>query len=103
YCGEVVISEVIGLSVAPYQLEASLTGSISKTYDGSTAASLASENYNLTPALGDDVVALDNYTSGSFDTPHAGSEKTISVSGLTLSGADAENYQLKESALSASI
>src|SRR5690606_6463220 len=52
HCGEVVTSEIIGLSVAPYQLEASLSGNISKIYDGGTTASLALENYSLTPVLG---------------------------------------------------
>jgi hypothetical protein len=59
-----------------------------KVYDGSVAASVT---------LGDDRVAGDVLGvsgSASFDTKNAGNGKTVNVSGLSLSGADAGNYVL---------
>ncbi len=58
-----------------------------KVYDSTTAATA----HLTTDALsGDDIIA-----SGvaNFDTADAGTSKTVTVSGITLSGADASNYQ----------
>jgi len=60
-----------------------------KTYDGTTAAAVT---------LGDNRVAGDTltvgYTSASFDTKNIGTGKTVTVSGISISGADAGNYTL---------
>ena len=76
------------LTVTPRTLTASFTG-VDKVYDGGTAA---------TVTLGDDRLAGDvmslAYGSAGFLDKQAGSGKTVNVSGLTLSGADAGNYTL---------
>jgi hypothetical protein len=84
-------------------LSAGLTGNVSKTYDGTTAATLASTNYALSGAVAGDSVALNNPASGSYDTKNAGSGKLVSVSGLGLSGADAGNYVLASTDAAAAI
>jgi filamentous hemagglutinin family protein len=60
-----------------------------KIYDG---------NANATVSLGDDRVAGDyleiDYTSALFDNANAGTGKTVTVGGLSLSGASAANYTL---------
>ena len=60
-----------------------------KTYDGTTAAAVT---------LGDNRVEGDTltvgYTSASFDTKNIGTGKTVTVSGISISGADAGNYTL---------
>ncbi|SER02621.1 filamentous hemagglutinin family N-terminal domain-containing protein, partial [Pseudomonas cuatrocienegasensis] len=63
-----------------------------KTYDASTATTLtgtASIN-----ALGSDVVFVSGTSVGAFADKNAGNDKAITVTGYTLSGTDANNYNL---------
>ena len=66
---------------------------INKVYDGSTAASVS---------LSDDRVAgdvfTDSYTAATYADKNVGSGKTISVSGISIAGADAGNYSFNSSA-----
>ena len=65
----------------------------SKAYDGTTAAT--SPPATITSRVsGNDVVTLNDATSGTYDTKDAGSGKAVSVTGLSLSGAAASNYTL---------
>jgi filamentous hemagglutinin family protein len=69
----------------------SATG-VDKTYNGSTAA---------TVALHDNRIAGDNLTisgASNFIDKNAGTGKTVNVSGITLAGADANNYVANTSA-----
>ena len=61
-----------------------------KVYDGTTTATLTS--CTVTGALGGDVVACTG--TATFDTIHVGVGKTVTASGLTLTGAGASNYVL---------
>src|SRR5213078_4545367 len=58
-----------------------------RVYDGTT---------NATVTLSDNLVSGDtlssSYTSASFANKNAGTAKTVSVSGIAISGADAANY-----------
>ena len=68
-------------------LTATATG-VNKTYDGGTTA---------TVSFGDDRVAgdvLEYSASASFADKNAGNGKTVSVTGITLGGQDAGNYEL---------
>ncbi|MBI1761329.1 MAG: hypothetical protein HYR56_07835 [Acidobacteria bacterium] len=73
-------------------LTVSATG-VNKVYDGAVTA---------TVTLSDDRVAGDalttSYTSASFANKHVGTGKTVSVSGIALSGADAGNYTFNTTA-----
>ena len=75
-----------------------------KGYDGTTAATL---NTAMPRSVG--VVSGDNVTlntasaSGHSDSPDIGTGKTVTVSGLTLSGADAGNYTLVQPTTTADI
>src|SRR5262249_7479230 len=62
-----------------------------KVYDGTTTATIASRS--LSGVLGSDDVSLSGGTA-SFASKTVGTNKTVSVTGLSLSGADAANYQL---------
>jgi len=62
-----------------------------KVYDGTKIATLASQS--VTGTIGADVVAL-GVGAASFDTKDAGIHKPVTVTALTLSGADAGNYVL---------
>src|SRR5205814_2252940 len=73
---------------------ATVTAQISaanKMYDGTTAATIASRS--LTGVQGTDTVSLTGGTA-SFATKRAGAAKTVTATGLSLSGIDAANYQL---------
>ena len=59
-------------------LTVSLTGSVSKTYDGKTSASLTSDNYNLSGKANNDMVTI-TQTSGQYNDKNAGSGKTVTV------------------------
>ncbi|MEC4048581.1 YDG domain-containing protein, partial [Flavobacterium sp. SUN046] len=107
---------ISGTSASNYSLtQPTLTGSITaknltlngvtasdKTYDGLTTVVL-----NGTPALsgvvGSEDVVLNGTISAAFQTATAGTNKTITVSGLTINGADSANYSLASTSLTASI
>jgi hypothetical protein len=76
---------------------------ITKVYDGTTAASLQSANYSVTGIIGGDEVLLNNPAVGAYDTKHGGAGKTITVTGLELSGTDVANYQLLSTTASGNI
>ena len=85
-------------SVTQRPVSASLTGSVEKTYDGTTAATLAAGNYQLAGAIAGDNVALNDPASGSYDTKNVGTGKMVSVAGLALTGSDASNYTVNSAA-----
>ena len=86
-------------------MTASLTGLVDKTYDGNITATLAAGNYDLTGVIAADSgnVTLNDPTSGSYDTANAGTNKTVSVSGLSLSGSAASNYTLASTSTSGTV
>jgi len=90
-------------TITPATLSAGLTGSVSKTYDGTTVATLAPANYALSGVFGGDNVSLNDPSSGTYATPHTGTGIGVSVMGLALSGADAGNYTLASGSASANI
>jgi filamentous hemagglutinin family protein len=90
-------------TITPATLTAGLTGTVSKVYDGTTAATLAAANYTLSGIIGGDNVALNDPTSGSYASANAGTGIGVSVTGLTLSGAAARDYMLASTTASANI
>ena len=87
-------------SITPATLIASLTGSVSRIYDGTTAAALNAANYLLNGVIGKDTVSLNNPASGTYDNANAGTGKTVSVTGLSLDNA---NYQLESTSINGAI
>ena len=58
----------------------------------------------MTGVVSGDAVTLNTGgAGGAFDSKTAGTSKTVTVSGLTISGADAANYTLAQPGTSASI
>ncbi len=82
------------LTVDPKVLTASLTGTVEKTYDGTTAATLTAANYLLSGIVGSDSVFLNDPATGNYGTKNAGTSKNVYAGGLKLLGADASNYVL---------
>lgn len=91
------------LTVNTRTLTAALTGTVSKTYDATIAAALASNNYTLSNIYSSDDVSLNNYTSGTYNNKNVGTGKNISVSGLTLTGSKAANYTLASGSVNGNV
>jgi hypothetical protein len=82
-------------------LTATLNGdnAFTKVYDGTTAVSLGltlGTNYSLSGVIDSDTVSLTANSSGAYNDKNAGDNKTISYSGVTLTGADAGNYSIAD-------
>src|SRR5205807_18151 len=73
-------------------LTVSATG-VDKIYDGTTVATATLSNNAVSS---DDVSA--SYTSASFDDKNVGTNKPVTVSGISLSGADTGNYTFNTTA-----
>lgn len=84
-------------------LTASLTGTVSKVYNGTTTAALTGTNYSVSGIVGNDIVILNNPIAGTYDNRFVGTAKTVAVAGLAVSGADAANYSLASTSASAAI
>jgi filamentous hemagglutinin family protein len=97
-----ILSGAVG-RIDPKSLTASLTGMVQKTYDGTTDANLAASNYSVAGAISGDDIALNNPASGSYDTKNAGNGKTVTVSGVALTGVDAGNYSIASATLSGAV
>jgi filamentous hemagglutinin family protein len=87
-------SNATAFTITPATLTISLTGTVTKPFDGTVMATLTAGNYtSLSGVLFNDDVALAGLpTTGAYDTPDAGTGKLVTVSGLTLTGAKAGNY-----------
>jgi hypothetical protein len=75
-------------TVAP-TVTASLIGTVTKVYDGTTNATLTAANY-VNPIVGidGDSVTLNNPTAGNYADKNVGAGKTVSVSGITASASN---------------
>jgi filamentous hemagglutinin family protein len=88
--------------IAKANLAISGVTAANKTYDGTTAATL--NGTAAVSALGSDVVSVTGTGSAAFADKNAGANKTVTVSGYTLGGADAGNYDaVQPTGLTASI
>jgi filamentous hemagglutinin family protein len=85
------LSANIGIITAQ-SLSVALIGSVSKTYDGTTTATLTSANYQLTGAPGG--VTLVEPLTGTYDNPNAGTGKNVTVTGLALTGTGSSNFSV---------
>ena len=102
--GNYVLQQPAGLtaSIAKADLAVSGLSAVGKTYDSSTVATLAGTAGVM--ALAADQVTLSGAAAGRFSDKNVGQGKAVSVSGLSLAGADAGNYTLIEpTGLTASI
>ncbi|NIA53508.1 filamentous hemagglutinin N-terminal domain-containing protein [Massilia sp. TW-1] len=79
-------------SIAKANLAVSGVTAANKTYDSSTAATL--NGAATVSAIGSDVVAVNGNGTAAFLDKNAGTNKAVTVSGYTLGGADAGNYNV---------
>ena len=92
--GNYLLVQPAGLTAAIARANLALTGvtANNKTYDGTTAGTLAG-SATVAP-IGSDVVGVAGSGAGTFADKNAGLGKAVTVSGYTLTGLDANNYNL---------
>ncbi len=90
-----IVYAVGTLAVTPRELVVTATAD-NKVYDGSTAATVILSNNHLSG----DIVTV-TYAIASFFNTSVASDKIVTISGLTISGPDAENYMLTSTTVSA--
>jgi autotransporter-associated beta strand protein len=98
-------SSSFNVGKATVTVTAGLTAS-NKTYDGTTTATITSNNVVLAgvlPADTNNVRLATNGCSATFASATAGTGKTVTLSGLTLTGSAAANYTLTQPTLNANI
>ncbi|MFC1549221.1 YDG domain-containing protein, partial [Candidatus Omnitrophota bacterium] len=76
--------------ITPKGLTVSATG-INKIYDDTTTATVILSD----DRIGGDVLTVD-YTAATFEDKYVGTNKTVYVTGITVTGADAGNYTFNE-------
>jgi len=93
------------LTVNRKTLTASLTGTVSRMYNGNAIAELTAANYNLSGVMAADAgaVSLNTFTTGIYDDKKVGTGKLVTVNTLTLTGTAANNYILATNTVSAPI
>ncbi|EMI51858.1 beta strand repeat-containing protein [Rhodopirellula sallentina] len=87
-------SDTTSADITPLAINVSgLTGD-DKVYDGTTLATLSGTA--TVAAIGVDVVEVNGSAIASFNNKNVGTSKSIVVSGLTLTGDDANNYSINQ-------
>jgi autotransporter-associated beta strand protein len=90
--------------VTPATLTVTGIGANNKTYDGNTNATLNTAGAALVGKIGADNVTLNTAgATGAFADANVGTGKTVTISGLSLTGGDAGNYSLTAPTASANI
>ncbi|MBI5911850.1 MAG: hypothetical protein HY848_18125, partial [Betaproteobacteria bacterium] len=82
----------LSADITPASLTLSGLSAQNKVYDATTVATITG-TAAFSGVLGTDVVSL-AIPTGSFDDKNVGNAKPVTVSGLTLTGADAGNYRI---------
>jgi hypothetical protein len=90
--GSTATSDAATLTVNAKQITGSFTAD-NKVYDGGTSATVLSRSVTAADVVGSDVVTLTGGTA-SFADKNVGEDKTVTLTGATLGGADAANYSL---------
>ena len=93
------------ITAAPVTVSSGLTAN-NKVYDGTTTATLSAGTVVLSGVLAGDAGNVSLSTNGytaAFSSAAAGNGKSVTVSGLTLTGSAAANYSLTQPTLTANI
>ena len=104
--GNYTLTQPTGLtaSITPAQLTVTGITASDKVYDGTTEATLNVGSTVLVGVAPGDTVTLDTSAAvGTFADPNVGTDKTVTISGLTLAGEDAAKYTLVQPTTTADI
>ncbi len=98
--GNYTLTQPTGLTANITAAEVTILSGISandKVYDGTTTATITSNNVVLSGVVnGDNIGLVTNGYVATFASPNAGTNIPVTVSGLTLVGANAGNYTLTQ-------
>jgi len=98
------VATSVNQTVAPAPLTVGGITATDRPYDATNTAALNVGSAYLIGVQGSDQVNLNVVgSSGTFADPHAGSAKPVTVSGLSLTGANASNYTLMPTTTTATI
>ncbi|MFK3889920.1 YDG domain-containing protein, partial [Sphingomonas sp. NPDC079357] len=89
--GTLFVTGTIGV-ITPKLLTAGLTGAVNRVYDSGKTATLQASNYTLTGVIGSEAVSLVMPTGGLYSDKNVGTNKLVTVTGLSLTGDGASNY-----------
>ena len=101
YQGTTKVSGNVG-TIDKKTVSAKLDGEVVKVYDGNNIAYLKDSNKNLDGVLAGDDVSV-HYGKGSYDNKEVGNQKLVTADEITLSGSDADNYQLEKTSVANNI
>ena len=90
------------LYITPAALTVTGLSGSDKTYDGNTNAAITGSG-SLVGVISGDTVNLNGTPVGSFGNKNVGNNKTVAISGLSLSGTDSGNYTLTPPSTTANI
>ena len=94
------------VTIAPLEIAATGIAAISRNYDGSVAVALDLATAALAGVPAEDLGRVTLNTAGAtgaFQSPAAGTAKSVAISGLALAGTAAAHYRLRPLAVTASI
>ena len=97
-------SQAYTLTVTPATITVSGITAANKIYNASTAATLNTTNVTLVGVISGDAVSLNTSdATGTFASDSVGTGITVTVAGLTIGGAQADDYTLTQPTTTASI
>ncbi len=96
-------SSINELTITQRTLSLNLLVAESKSYDGKTIAKILDYGVLQTVESPDHVSLYTNDSSANFNNKNAGTGKTVTVSGLALSGDDSGNYKIADQTTTANI
>ncbi|MBF8295565.1 MAG: Bacterial surface protein [Bacteroidetes bacterium] len=92
------------ITITPKDLTVSGITADDKVYDGTTSATLNTTGAALVDLVSGDIVTVSTSgANGTFAGKEVGTNKTVTISGLTIGGTDAGNYTLTQPTATASI
>ncbi|MDW8206187.1 MAG: YDG domain-containing protein, partial [Cytophagales bacterium] len=102
--GNYILAQPTGLAADITPKPVFITGLVAqnKVFDGNANATITGTP-SLSGVISGDNVTVTGTPVGTFNTPAVGTNKPVTVTGLSLSGPDALNYQLQPLTLIASI
>jgi len=83
------------VNISPLAITASGYAAVDRVYNGGTAVGLTG-SATLAGVLGSDVVSVAGTAAGTMADKNAGTARPVTITGLTLAGADAGNYSVSD-------
>lgn len=103
-CYEVSLSENITVNITPKKVTVNGITAMDREYNGSSEVTLDTSSAAVEEKIASDDVSVNAAgATGTMDDANAGENKTVTITGVTLTGADAGNYELPETPITCSV